>query len=81
MLKIFSPEKSDGFDRERTRDLGYQRPACIQAYEFLYLPPAVTSIQSWFFLTVCVCVCARSRACVRRCNSIYVSTFVIEMEA
>jgi hypothetical protein len=28
MLRIFSPEKSDGFGRERTRDLGYQRPAC-----------------------------------------------------
>ena len=25
---FFSPEKSDGFDRDRTRDLGYQRPAC-----------------------------------------------------
>jgi hypothetical protein len=25
---IFSPEKSDGFGRDRTRDLGYQRPAC-----------------------------------------------------
>jgi hypothetical protein len=24
----FSPEKSDGFGRVRTRDLGYQRPAC-----------------------------------------------------
>jgi hypothetical protein len=28
MLWIFSPEKSDGFGRVRTRDLGYQRPAC-----------------------------------------------------
>jgi hypothetical protein len=28
MLKIFSPEKSDGFGRERPRDFGYQRPAC-----------------------------------------------------
>jgi hypothetical protein len=28
MLRIFSPEKSDGFGREGTRDLGYQRPAC-----------------------------------------------------
>jgi hypothetical protein len=29
MLRIyFSPEKSDGFGRERTCDLGYQRPAC-----------------------------------------------------
>jgi hypothetical protein len=27
MLRIFSPEKSDGFGREGTRDLGYQRPA------------------------------------------------------
>jgi hypothetical protein len=27
MLRIFSPEKSDGFGQERTRDLGYQRPA------------------------------------------------------
>jgi hypothetical protein len=27
MLWIFSPEKSDGFGRDRTRDLGYQRPA------------------------------------------------------
>ena len=25
---FFSPEKSDGFGRDRTRDLGYQRPAC-----------------------------------------------------
>jgi hypothetical protein len=25
---FFQPEKSDGFGRERTRDLGYQRPAC-----------------------------------------------------
>jgi hypothetical protein len=29
MLRIFSPEKSDGFGRERTRNLGYQRPALI----------------------------------------------------
>jgi hypothetical protein len=29
MLWIFSPEKSDGFGRVRTRDLGYQRPACL----------------------------------------------------
>jgi hypothetical protein len=28
MLRIFSPEKFDGFGRERIRDLGYQRPAC-----------------------------------------------------
>jgi hypothetical protein len=28
MLRIFPPEKSDGFGRERPRDLGYQRPAC-----------------------------------------------------
>jgi hypothetical protein len=28
MLRIFSPEISDGFGRERTRDLGYQRAAC-----------------------------------------------------
>ena len=28
MLWIFSPEKSDGFGRDRTRDVGYQRPAC-----------------------------------------------------
>jgi hypothetical protein len=28
MLRIFLPEKSDGFGRERTRNLGYQRPAC-----------------------------------------------------
>jgi hypothetical protein len=27
-LRIFLPEKSDSFGRERTRDLGYQRPAC-----------------------------------------------------
>jgi hypothetical protein len=26
MLWIVSPEKSDGFGRVRTRDLGYQRP-------------------------------------------------------
>jgi hypothetical protein len=25
---FFQQEKSDGFDLERTRDLGYQRPAC-----------------------------------------------------
>jgi hypothetical protein len=25
---FFQLEKSDGFGRERTRDLGYQRPAC-----------------------------------------------------
>ena len=25
---FFSPEKSNGFGRDRTRDLGYQRPAC-----------------------------------------------------
>jgi hypothetical protein len=25
---IFSPEKSDGFGHDRTRDLGYQRPVC-----------------------------------------------------
>jgi hypothetical protein len=25
---FFQPEKSDGFGRARTRDLGYQRPAC-----------------------------------------------------
>jgi hypothetical protein len=28
MLRIFSPEKSDIFGWEWTRDLGYQRPAC-----------------------------------------------------
>jgi hypothetical protein len=28
MLRIFAPEKSDGFGRVRTRDLGYQRAAC-----------------------------------------------------
>ena len=28
MLWIFSPEKSDDFGRDRTRYLGYQRPAC-----------------------------------------------------
>jgi hypothetical protein len=28
MLWIFSPEKSVGFVRVRTRDLGYQRPGC-----------------------------------------------------
>jgi hypothetical protein len=28
MLRIFSPEKSNGFGRERTSDLGYQKPAC-----------------------------------------------------
>jgi hypothetical protein len=25
-MRFFQPEKSDGFGRERTRDLGYQRP-------------------------------------------------------
>jgi hypothetical protein len=28
LLWIFLPEKSDGFGRVRTCDLGYQRPAC-----------------------------------------------------
>jgi hypothetical protein len=28
MLRNFLPEKSDGFGRVRTRNLGYQRPAC-----------------------------------------------------
>jgi hypothetical protein len=28
LLRIFSPEKSDGFSRVRTRELGYQKPAC-----------------------------------------------------
>jgi hypothetical protein len=27
VLRIFSPEKSDGFGRVSTRELGYQRPA------------------------------------------------------
>jgi hypothetical protein len=27
VLRIFSPQKSDGFGRVRTRELGYQRPA------------------------------------------------------
>jgi hypothetical protein len=27
-LWIFSPEKSDCFGRDQTRDLGYQRPTC-----------------------------------------------------
>jgi len=27
LLRIFSPLKSDGFGRVRTRELGYQRPA------------------------------------------------------
>jgi hypothetical protein len=27
VLRIFSPEKSDGFGRVWTRELGYQRPA------------------------------------------------------
>jgi hypothetical protein len=27
VLRIFSPYKSDGFGRMRTRELGYQRPA------------------------------------------------------
>jgi hypothetical protein len=27
LLRIFSPEKSDGFIQVRTRELGYQRPA------------------------------------------------------
>jgi hypothetical protein len=29
MLWIFSPEKSDGFGRVRTRDLGYQRTSSV----------------------------------------------------
>jgi hypothetical protein len=28
MLRIFSPEKSDGFSRVLTREFGYQKPAC-----------------------------------------------------
>jgi hypothetical protein len=28
MLWVSSPEKSDGFGREQTHDLRYQRPAC-----------------------------------------------------
>jgi hypothetical protein len=28
VLWIFSPEKSDGFGRVQTRNLGYKRPAC-----------------------------------------------------
>jgi hypothetical protein len=29
MLKIFTaPEKSNGFGRDRTRELGFQRPEC-----------------------------------------------------
>jgi hypothetical protein len=28
MLRIFSPEKSEGFSRVCTLDLGYRRPAC-----------------------------------------------------
>jgi hypothetical protein len=28
ILRIFSPEKSDGFGRVLTRELGYQRPTC-----------------------------------------------------
>jgi hypothetical protein len=28
MLRIFTPENSDGFGRVSTRELGYQRPAC-----------------------------------------------------
>jgi hypothetical protein len=28
MLRIFSLENSEGFGRERTRDLEYERPAC-----------------------------------------------------
>jgi hypothetical protein len=29
MLRIFRPEKSDGFGWVRARELGYQRPACL----------------------------------------------------
>jgi hypothetical protein len=29
MLRIFLPKKSNGFGRDRTRDLGYPRPACL----------------------------------------------------
>jgi hypothetical protein len=28
MLKTFSPEKPDGFGRDRTHNVQYQRPAC-----------------------------------------------------
>jgi hypothetical protein len=34
MLRIFSPEKSNGFSRVWTRKLGYQRPA----WNTLYVP-------------------------------------------
>jgi hypothetical protein len=34
VLRIFSPEKSDGFGRVWTRKLGYQRPArCLETTE------------------------------------------------
>jgi hypothetical protein len=33
MLKIFSPEKYEVFSRERTRDVGYQWPACAYVGE------------------------------------------------
>jgi hypothetical protein len=32
MLWIFLPEKSDGFGRVRTRNLGYQRQLTLQQY-------------------------------------------------
>jgi hypothetical protein len=47
MLRIFSPEKSDGFGQVRTHNLGYQRPACLYTTEAatIMLAVALTTIQ------------------------------------
>ena len=43
MLKIIrTPEKSNGFGRVRTRELGYQRPAC---YETAFVREHYTKIE------------------------------------
>jgi hypothetical protein len=49
MLMIFSPEKSDGFGRERTRDVWYQRPACYALDH--------RSRRIYIYIYMCVCVC------------------------
>jgi hypothetical protein len=56
MLRNFSPEKSDGFGRIRTRELGYQRRKRGRERDIV---------------CVCVCVCVCARACVGRTRSLY----------
>jgi hypothetical protein len=43
LLRIFSPQKSEGFGRVRTRELGYQRPA--RAPKQLTLPMFYTFLR------------------------------------